>query len=175
MRCAHPAKSYRNARIVRADKGDLLARGIKEPQCQEQVGIGCLRCHPQFSSDGAGDLEAVFERRRAESQTVAGCVIAQACGARRVLRLQPQSIRLQEISGPPCARERPFVFSAHHEFLTRVTNVQRYAGLLHPAGILAFEEIAEEFFLQRLAILAVEVREVCVAVHFEPLLSGSCS
>src|SRR6185437_15436599 len=39
-----------------------------------------------------------------------------------------------------------------------------------PAGILALEEMAEEALLQRLAIRAVEMREVRVAVHLQPFL-----
>src|SRR6186713_876773 len=51
-----------------------------------------------------------------------------------------------------------------------MADVQRHARLLVPAGALALEEVPEELFLQRLAIVAVEMREVRVAVHFEPFL-----
>ena len=47
--------------------------------------------------------------------------------------------------------------------------------MLGPAGILAFEEVAKETFLQSLAVVAVEMCEVRIAVHFKPLLFGSGS
>src|SRR6186997_2373395 len=77
---------------------------------------------------------------------------------------------MQEIFCPLRARERPFVLRPQDEFLARMTDVERHARLLVPAGILTFQEVAKEFFLQSLAVAAVEVREVRVAMHFEPFL-----
>src|SRR5262249_56214567 len=57
--------------------------------------------------------------------------------------------------------------------ITRVTDMERHGGLPGPTCTLLFEEVAEEAFLQSLAIVGVEVREVRTAVHFEPLLCGS--
>src|SRR6185295_17025715 len=85
-------------------------------------------------------------------------------------RTQGFSVRLQEIFRPLRARERPFVLGAQHEFLAGMADIERHARLLVPARVLALEEVSEKPFLQRLAIGAVEMREVRVAVHFEPFL-----
>src|ERR671915_432681 len=77
---------------------------------------------------------------------------------------------MQKILGPLRARERPLVLGAQLELLTRPADVERDLRLLVPAGVLAFEEMAEEALLELLAIVAVEVGEVGVSVHFEPLL-----
>jgi hypothetical protein len=70
-------------------------------------------------------------------------------------------------------RERPFALGAQDEFLAGMANVERYARLPVPAGVLAFEEMPEEAFLQCLAVAAVEVREMRVAVDLEPFLLGA--
>ena len=54
-----------------------------------------------------------------------------------------------------------------------MADVERHARLLVPAGVLAFEEMAEEALLQRVAVIAVEMREVGVAMHFQPFLLGA--
>src|SRR5262245_41405500 len=51
-----------------------------------------------------------------------------------------------------------------------MTDVERHARLLVPAGILALQEVAKKFLLQRLAVAAVEMREVSIAMHLEPFL-----
>ena len=79
-------------------------------------------------------------------------------------------VRLQKIFGPARARERPFVLGAQHEPLAGMADVERHARLLLPAGVLALEEVSEEAPLQRLAVAAVEMREVGVAVHLQPFL-----
>src|SRR5262245_15453606 len=54
-----------------------------------------------------------------------------------------------------------------------MANVERHARLPVPTGVLALEEMAEESLLQRLAVAAVEVREMCVAVDLQPFLLGA--
>src|SRR5262245_25886172 len=51
-----------------------------------------------------------------------------------------------------------------------MTDVERHARLLVPAGIFTLQKVPEEFLLQRLAVTAVEMGEVRVAVHLEPFL-----
>ena len=51
-----------------------------------------------------------------------------------------------------------------------MTDVEGHTRLFAPTGIFALEEMSEEPFLQRLAITAVEMREVGIAVDLEPFL-----
>ena len=46
-------------------------------------------------------------------------------------------------------------------------------GCLSQPVFSPFQEVAEEFLLQGLAVAAVEMREVRVAVHFKPFLLGA--
>src|SRR5207249_1721157 len=71
---------------------------------------------------------------------------------------------------PLRACERPFVLGAQRETLAGMPDVERDAGLLIPAGVRTLQKAAEEALLQSHAVVAVEVREVRVAVHLEPLL-----
>src|SRR5262245_24807107 len=54
-----------------------------------------------------------------------------------------------------------------------MTNIERHAWLLLPAGVFALEEMTEEALLQLLAVVTVEMREVGVAVHLQPFLFGA--
>src|SRR6185369_12183336 len=60
-----------------------------------------------------------------------------------------------------------------HELLAGMADIERHRRLLLPAGTLALEKVAEEPLLQRLAIVAVEMREVGIAVHLQPFLPGA--
>ncbi len=51
-----------------------------------------------------------------------------------------------------------------------MADVERDARLPVPPGVFALEKVTEEFLLQRLAVAAVEMREVRVAVNFQPFL-----
>src|SRR5262249_55875932 len=53
-----------------------------------------------------------------------------------------------------------------------VAYLQLHLRLLSPAGVLALEEVSEEFLLQGDAVIGVEMRPVLDAVHLEPLLFG---
>src|SRR5262249_7816722 len=59
------------------------------------------------------------------------------------------------------------------ELFARPADVKRDLRLLVPAGTLALEEMAEETPLQGRAVARIEMREVGVAVHFEPFLPGA--
>src|SRR5205814_472610 len=62
----------------------------------------------------------------------------------------------------------PFVFGAQREALAGAADVERDTGLLVPAGVRILQEAAEEALLQSHAVVAVEMREVRVAVDLEP-------
>ena len=49
---------------------------------------------------------------------------------------------------------------------------ERFSEILHvrQAGVLILEKVAEETLLQRLAVIAVKMREVGIAVHLQPFL-----
>src|SRR5437867_10389080 len=71
---------------------------------------------------------------------------------------------------PLRARDRPLVLGAQGEALAGAADVQRHSWLLRPAGVFAFEKMAKKPFLQPDAVVAVEMGEVRIAVHLEPLL-----
>src|SRR6185503_9265249 len=119
--------------------------------------------------DRSGDLEALAKRGRTEGKAVAPRIVAHRRRSGRRLGVEPAAGR-KKIFGPACAGERPFVFGAQYELLARMADVERHPRLLIPAGVLALEEMAEEAFLQLLAVTAVEVREMCVAMRFQPFL-----
>src|SRR5262249_20109400 len=104
---------------------------------------------------------------------VAGRLIAQGRLDAWFIDGKPAAIRLQEVPCPMRTRERPFALGAQQEFFTGVTDVERHARPLLPAGVFALEEMAEEALLQLLAVAAVEMREVGVAVHLQPFLLGA--
>src|SRR5262245_16727218 len=73
---------------------------------------------------------------------------------------------------PLRARKRPFVFMPFDKSFAGMANLQQHLRLFAPAGILALEEMAEEFLLQLHAVIRVKVRPVLDAMTFEPLLGG---
>jgi hypothetical protein len=73
-------------------------------------------------------------------------------------------------SGPLRAGERPFVLRALRELLAGAADVEQHRRLPVPAGVLALEEMSEEALLQADTVIGVEMREMGVAVHLQPLL-----
>src|SRR5262249_41872451 len=166
---AQPAEADWRARIVRADEGDLLAGWIVDAQSEKHVGVGGLRGEPQLRRHRSGDLHLLAQRRRGERQSVAKRVVAALRRIRTSYGFQP-AIGLQIERCPLRACERPFVLGAQREALARAADVERDARLPVPAGIPALQKMAEEALLQSHAVVAIEMREVRVAVHFQPLL-----
>src|SRR5262245_60848652 len=54
-----------------------------------------------------------------------------------------------------------------------MANLEHHLGLFVPAGILALEEMTEEFLLQADSVIGVEMRPMLDAMHLEPFLVGS--
>src|SRR6185312_1628554 len=123
--------------------------------------------------DRPRNLERFGHRRKLEGQSIACGLVAEGSFLRRRLRGQDLLLRLEEVFRPARAGERPFVFGAQYEFFAGVTYVEGNARLLVPAGVFAFQKMAEEAALQRVAVTAVEMGEMRVTVHLEPFLLGA--
>ena len=80
--------------------------------------------------------------------------------------------RMEVLLGPLRALERPLVLVPLDEFLARMAHLQLHRRLLCPAGVVAFEEAAEEPLLQVEAVVRIEVRPMLDAVHFKPFVLG---
>src|SRR4029078_1394753 len=72
--------------------------------------------------------------------------------------------------GPSRVRQRPVFFTADDNFLAGVPDIELHARWPVPAVAFAFQEIAEELFLQADPIVGVIMRPVLDAVHLEPFL-----
>src|SRR5436190_6512131 len=77
--------------------------------------------------------------------------------------------------GPLRARERPFILVPLNELLAWMAHLQQHLGLLAPAGVFPFEEMAEELLLQAEPVVRIEMRPVLDAMHLEPFLFGGCA
>ena len=109
-----------------------------------------------------------------EGQAVAGRVVVQGCRRAGRLRRQRQARPAADnIWSIACARAAIRSRRAARTFRRGWRMLSDTARLLVPAGIFALEKMAEEALLQRLAVIAVEMREVRVAVHLEPFLLGA--
>src|SRR5256885_2555060 len=85
-----------------------------------------------------------------------------------------RAIWLQIDARPLRARERPLVLRAQLEALARPADIERDARLAVPAGVPVLQKPAEEPLLQSHPVVAIEVREMRFAVHFEPFLFRPC-
>src|SRR5262249_10736363 len=124
----------------------------------------------ELGGERSRDLGLALEWRREERQAVPEAGVARLAVAGR--RLADEAL-LAWIQIEPCplgARQRPFALGALDEALARVTNLEQHPGLLRPPGVLALQEVPEEFLLEGHAVIRVEVRPVLDAVHLEPLL-----
>src|ERR1700756_1072418 len=165
MRGTQPTEPERHARIIRTNESNFFSVRTKQTQSQKYVGVCGLRGQPQFRGNRAGDFDAPCHRRGTKSQAITGGLIGQCHGFWRRLWREKQAVRVQEVFRPLRPGGWPLVFAAKHEFLVWMANIQRDARLFVPTGVFAFEEVAEKPPLQSFAILAVEMREVSIAVH----------
>src|SRR6185312_16696720 len=72
----------------------------------------------------------------------------------------------------PCpvgARQRPFALVALDEAVD-MAQLELHTRLLVPAGVLAFEEMAEEALLQAHAVIGIELGPMLDAMRLEPFL-----
>ncbi len=170
VRAAQPTLRNRRVRIERTLEGDFLEVGRERAHHDEQIGVLRCRGHPQFRRDWSGDFHRVHKRFGKESDPVAKARIGDRAGGSLRVRRHGHVGWMQVKFGPAGARQRPLVLVPLDEFLPRMTHLQQHFRLLGPAGVLALEEMVEEFLLQADAVVRVEVRPMLDTVALEPFL-----
>ena len=121
-----------------------------------------------FGRGRTGDLDRRVEWTNTEVDAVAGR--SRTLRSRRRLLSHQRAIVQVEIEARPAgARQPQFPLLALEARSGRDGGLAAGRRLPIPAGILAFEEAAEEALLQAKAIVGIKLRPVCAAVRFEPI------
>ena len=168
VRGPEPALGHRCVRVERALEGDFPEIGREDPKNEEQIGVLGLGRYPELRRQGARDLGFALQGRRDERHPVAQTGVGGGTRLGWCGRAEQVALGMEIELRPVRARDGPLVLRALHELLAGVAHLEQDPGLILPARIFSFQEMAKKFLLERDAVIGVKLRPVLDAVALQP-------